>query len=321
MGAATIIAAVALTTAVVSGAIADGKAHKAKRKARNAKQEAKFQMEKAIDDRQDVINPYTGITDLSGLASDLSSQITNPFNNLQVSTAAAEMQAEESDIALANTLDTLEMTGASAGGATALAIAALKSKKDVAATIEEQEAKNAELRAHGEAAMIAQKVQATERYQDVAIEQGARAEDAAAQGQIFEWQAQENRTNNDIARYQSMYQGFAAQQNNAEVAQVGAWTQVAASAGQIGGAAAGNMPAGGGGPGGSDRRLKKNIKLIGKSPSGLKIYAFEYIDKIFGEGIWQGVMSDEIPQEAVIKHPDGYDRVDYSKLDVEFKRI
>ena len=162
--------------------------------------------------------------------------------------------------------------------------------------------------------MIAQKVAATERYQDVAIEEGARAEDAEAQGEIFQWQAQENRTNNDVARYQSMYQGFAAQQNNAEVAQVGAWTQVAASAGQIGGAAAGNMPV-------SDRRLKKNIKLIGKSSSGLKIYAFEYINKIFGEGIWQGVMSDEIQQEAVIKHLDGYDRVDYSKLDVEFKRI
>jgi len=250
MGVATIVAAVALTVAVVSGAIADGKAHKAKRKARNAKQEAKFQMDRAISNRQDIINPYAGITDLSGLATDLSSQITNPFNNLQVSTAAAEMQAEESDIALANTLDTLEMTGASAGGATALAMAALKSKKDVAATIQEQEARNAELRAHGERAAQDAKVRATERYQDVAIEQGARAEDAEAQGQIFEWQAQENRTNNDIARYQQMYTGFAAQQNNAEMAQVGAWTQVAASAGQIGSAAAGGIGGGGGAAGG-----------------------------------------------------------------------
>jgi len=317
MGAATIIAAVALTTAVVSGAVADGKAHKAKRKARNAKQEAKFQMEAAVQNRQDIINPYAGITDLSGLASDLSSQITNPFNNLQVSTAAAEMQAEEADIALANTLDTLEMTGASAGGATALAMAALKSKKDVAANIEEQEAKNAELRATGEQHAISARVAATERYQDVTIKEGARAEDAAAQGEIFQFQAEEARTNNDIARYQSMYQGFAAQQNNAEVAQVNAWSQVAASAGSIGSAAAGQIPA----SAPSDRRLKKNIKLIGTSSSGLKIYAFEYIDKIFGEGIFQGIMSDEIPQEAVIKHPDGYDRVDYSKIDVEFKRI
>jgi len=245
MGAATIIAAVALTTAVVSGAVADGKAHKAKRKARNAKQEAKFKLEQTLQDRQDIINPYAGITDLSGLASDLSSQITNPFNNLQVSTAAAEMQAEEADIALANTLDTLEMTGASAGGATALAMAALKSKKGVATSIEEQEAKNAQLRAQGEQAMIQQKVAATTRYQDVAMEQGARAEDAAAQGEIFQFQAEEARTNADLARYQEMYQGFAKQQNDAAIAQTQAWTQVAASAGNIGSAAAGQIPAGG----------------------------------------------------------------------------
>ena len=71
----------------------------------------------------------------------------------------------------------------------------------------------------------------------------------------------------------------------------------------------------------SDRRLKKNIKLIGKSPNGLNIYAFEYINKLFGKGRFQGVMSDEIPNEAIIKFKDGYDRVDYSKLDVEFKNI
>ena len=65
----------------------------------------------------------------------------------------------------------------------------------------------------------------------------------------------------------------------------------------------------------------KNIKLIGYSPSGLKIYVFEYINKAFGKGIFQGVMSDEIPQIAVIKHSDGYDKVDYSKIDVDFKQI
>jgi len=315
--------AIAAGAVIGAGAIAAGKAKKAADDAESAKNDAKAQMEAARRDRQDIINPYAGITDLSGLASDLSSQITNPFNSLQVSTAAAEMQAEEADIALANTLDTLEMTGASAGGATALAMAALKSKKGVAATIEEQEAKNAELRAHGEQSMIQQKVAATTRYQDVAIAQGTRAEDASAQGQIFEFQAQEARTNADINMYQAMYQGFAQQQNQAQIAGVNAWSSVASGLGSVASAgiglkasentlAAAKI---------SDRRLKKNIKLIGKSLNGLKIYAFEYINKIFGEGIWQGVMSDEIPQEAVIKHLDGYDRVDYSKLDVEFKRI
>ena len=235
--------AVGAGASLLSGAIADGKAHKAARAARNAKNEAKLKLERTLADRQDIINPYAGITDLSGLASDLSSQITNPFNNLQVSTAAAEMQAEESDIALANTLDTLEMTGASAGGATALAMAALKSKKGVAASIEEQEAKNAELRARGEQAMIQQKVQATRRYQDVAIEQGARAEDAAAQGEIFQFQAEEARTNADLARYQEMYQGFAQQQNAAQIAGTQAWGQVATSVGNMTSSAMPYLPA------------------------------------------------------------------------------
>ena len=72
----------------------------------------------------------------------------------------------------------------------------------------------------------------------------------------------------------------------------------------------------------SDRRLKKNIRLIGYSATGLKIYAFEYLNKLFGEGVFQGVMSDEIPSYAVIKNYVGeYDGVDYSKIDVDFKRI
>ena len=75
------------------------------------------------------------------------------------------------------------------------------------------------------------------------------------------------------------------------------------------------------GAGGSDRRLKKNINLIGESPSGLNIYSFEYIDSKYGEGLWQGVMSDEIPQEAVIQMDNGYDAVNYNMLDVEFKQI
>jgi hypothetical protein len=70
----------------------------------------------------------------------------------------------------------------------------------------------------------------------------------------------------------------------------------------------------------SDRRLKKNINKIGTSPSGLNIYTFEYIDKSFGEGVYQGVMSDEVPQASHV-HGSGFETVDYSNLDVQFKRI
>jgi hypothetical protein len=70
----------------------------------------------------------------------------------------------------------------------------------------------------------------------------------------------------------------------------------------------------------SDRRLKKNISLIGKSSRGLNIYSFEYKNPIHGDGVFQGVMSDEVPGYAVINN-NGYDMVDYSVLDVEFKNI
>ena len=70
----------------------------------------------------------------------------------------------------------------------------------------------------------------------------------------------------------------------------------------------------------SDRRLKKNITKIGESNRGFNIYSFEYKDSLDGEGLFQGVMSDEMPQEAVTS-VDGYDRVNYSMLDVEFKQI
>ena len=70
----------------------------------------------------------------------------------------------------------------------------------------------------------------------------------------------------------------------------------------------------------SDRKLKKNIKKISESHSGLNIYSYEFKDSKYGEGLFQGVMSDEVPQDAVGKR-NGYDTVDYSKLDVEFKQI
>ena len=70
----------------------------------------------------------------------------------------------------------------------------------------------------------------------------------------------------------------------------------------------------------SDRKLKKNINKIGESPSGLNIYSFKYKDTKHGEGLFQGVMSNEVPQKAVGTR-DGYDTVDYSMLDVEFKQI
>ena len=71
----------------------------------------------------------------------------------------------------------------------------------------------------------------------------------------------------------------------------------------------------------SDRRLKTNIKLIGKSEQGYNIYSFKFIDPSYGEGIYQGVIADEMPEQVISKNEDGYNMVDYNMIDVEFKKI
>ena len=68
----------------------------------------------------------------------------------------------------------------------------------------------------------------------------------------------------------------------------------------------------------SDRRAKNNIKLVGLSPSGIKIYNFKYNGS---NAIYQGVMADEMNKNNIAKHSSGLDMVDYSKIDVEFKLV
>lgn len=75
---------------------------------------------------------------------------------------------------------------------------------------------------------------------------------------------------------------------------------------------------------GSDERLKENIKEVGLSKNGIKIYEFEYKDKSFGEGKFKGVMAQEIKEiipEAVIEGQDGFMRVNYDLIDVKFEKI
>ena len=72
----------------------------------------------------------------------------------------------------------------------------------------------------------------------------------------------------------------------------------------------------------SDRTLKEDIEFMGISPSGIKIYEFGYID---APGRYRGVMAQDLLdteyRDAVSKNSDGYYIVDYSKIDVELKRI
>ncbi len=151
---------------IAGGLFGSSAAKKRARKAANERRRLANKLENLENNRQEIINPYEGVTDLS-------SMVSNPFANLSVATGAAEMRIEEADISLANTLDTIRQTGGGAGGATALAQAALQSKKGVAASIEAQEKTNEDKRAAGEANLQQQKMAEAQRLQqaDVAGEQ------------------------------------------------------------------------------------------------------------------------------------------------------
>ncbi|MGA0412439.1 MAG: hypothetical protein ACO3NN_06525 [Candidatus Puniceispirillales bacterium] len=174
----------------VFSAIAAGKARKAQNKAQR-------KLDEQIKNRQKIINPYENVADLSGL-------ISNPFANLQVATGAAEMQTEQADISLANTLDTLRATGSGAGGATALAQAALRSKQGIAANIQQQEAQNAMARARGEAGAMQMRMAEAQRMQESDI-----------LGKTFMFQAQEGREVADISRSAGMVQQYGQQRADA----------------------------------------------------------------------------------------------------------
>jgi len=298
-------AVIGIGASILGGIFGAGAARRQQRAAAKEVKRLTNKLESLENNRQEIIDPYAGITNLSGMITDRSDMMSNSYANLSVATKAAEMKIEEADIALANTLDTLRATGSGAGGATALAQAALQSKKEVTASIEDQEVNNEKLRAQGEASLEQRRIAEKQRVEGVQLSQAEKVQTAEAQGAAFVFSQKENRETQQLDR-------TAAQLDNAMQAQAAA-QQAGTSAltGALGGIASAF----------SDRRLKKNIKLIGKSPSGLNIYMFEYINKVFGDGIFQGVMSDEIPKEAVVKSKNGYDRVDYSKLDVEFKQI
>ena len=168
MGVATGVAIAGLVVGVgagVAGAVdANNKAKDAEKKQGDLDAMLKDQR----DSMQKITNPYAGVS--------------NQYANLSVATKAAKFQAEETDKALANTLDTLRATGASAGGATALAQAALKSKQGIAASIEQQETQNEKLKAQG--AMEVQKL--------------------LAEGEKFMFAAQEERSMMDLDRTSAM---------------------------------------------------------------------------------------------------------------------
>ena len=218
-GTAMIIGGIATVASTGIGAISAGKQAK-----RAGKERARLEdkLKTLESKRQPIINPYAGVTNLSGMITDLSDLVSNPFANLGVATQAAQIEIEEADIALANTLDTLRATGASAGGATALAQAALQSKKGVSASIEQQEAANEKARAQGQANLERMQMAEAQRVQSGVFGEAQRMQDVDVKGKSFVYGEKERRETEQLNRTQAQITGqqqaqVAARQNQASI--------------------------------------------------------------------------------------------------------
>jgi hypothetical protein len=340
-------AAIGAVGSVATGAIASNRAKKTAKRQEKAANRIGDQIKLLEEERKrevPVIAPYSGAADLSDMITDLSDSLTNPFESIGVATQAAEIQMQQTDQALANTLDLLAATGASAGGATALARAAAQSKQGVAASLEKQEASNERLRVSGEANLQRAKMAEAQRVQSGLVGEAVRQQELDAADIKYEFAMKDARYGEQLDRKQAQLTGkesqaAASRQAGRDAMAAGVQGAIGSISGGITSAAGlpstssgGGSPdpgtGGGGGTGGSagrgmfsDRKLKKNIKLIGKSKQGINIYIFEYINKIFGDGIFQGAMADEVNPNAVIEHPNGYKMIDYSMIDVKFKKL
>ncbi len=184
---------------IAGSAISASSANKASKRNLAAARDTQQKLDILEANRQDIVNPFSGMSNLSNM-------IANPMANLQVATEAAEFQAEEADIALANSLDTLRATGAGAGGATALAQGALRSKRGISANIQQQEARNAMLRAQGEQSSMAMRISEARRMQAM-----------NAQGKQYMFETQENRDMAQLDRTAGMQTQYQSQANAAQM--------------------------------------------------------------------------------------------------------
>jgi len=71
----------------------------------------------------------------------------------------------------------------------------------------------------------------------------------------------------------------------------------------------------------SDSRLKEKIQRMGKSPSGIPIYEFNYIGD---NARYSGAMAQDLLTmgiDAVSTHESGYYQVNYNNIDVSMHQI
>jgi len=311
-----------------------------------------FEFENPYENMRNVFegmeNVYTGARNMYDEMVNPFANLENTFEDMQVSTVAADFQMQRGAQQRANIMAGLAGAAGSsgvAGLAQTLANQGSIQAQSVSADLARQQAQNEQLRARGAAdiqrleaqgAMQVQQAQLAEaaRLQQLTLGEQARLDQLERQGagqvQMAQLSGQQWVQEAEMQRQATLlgvaYGGAAgasagvnqayANQMNSMMTQASIYNQNAQMWYNMGGdiMSAGATLA-------SDRKLKKNISKIGESPSGLNIYSFEYIDSENKEGVFQGVIADELESNAVFKRDDGYDMVDYNMIDVEFKKL
>jgi hypothetical protein len=231
---ALIVAGASAAASVGGSLISANQSKQAAKGFRNEAERKQWEISELEKNRQAIPNPYENVKDVSVMAKNLSGMISNPYANIGVSTKAAEMQIEEADISLANTLDTLRATGSGAGGATALAQAALQSKKGVSASIEKQEADNEKLKADGQAQMQQLKMAEEQRLQNLQMSEAQRLQQAEIEGTKFKYGEQESRDISKLNRLSGQQAQAQANAASAKQSQNAAYGAAASAVGSIG---------------------------------------------------------------------------------------
>jgi len=243
----------------------------------------------------------------------------NPFEDFTVDLQAARFREEQAAQSRANILQQLQASAGSSGiAALAQALANQQSvqSQQISANIAQQERQNQMMAARGASLVDLQR-----RQGDAMVQQAEASRESTLLGMELAGLTGAAAGEQRAIANQMSSMGMTANMYGQQAAQgASMFGTVLGTIGAVAGAYIMGPMAAKAAVASSDIRLKKNINKIGKSPSGLNIYSFEYKDDKYGKGLFQGVMSYEVPKEAVTV-VDGYDRVDYSLLDVEFKQI
>jgi hypothetical protein len=185
-----IVGLAAAAIPAIIGGVNNSRAQFDARQQKRKKREYERKLAQLENSRQPVLNQASDIRAFK-------SQLSNPYANLGVSMQASNLQMEQTDQALANTLDSINRSGSGAGSATALAKMAMASKAQISASLEKQELSNQQQRLQGEAQLASQKLQ---------LDQAALGAEASA------YQQQEQRDLAQLDRMQALATNAEAQQ-------------------------------------------------------------------------------------------------------------